>query len=143
MKTNLDFTFKKYQILKISKNLCSKFLIIANSHINKHSDNKKNSIINLLFYKYKTTNKAFTQIVKATVYKNFENIINGPIFFLQKKKNKTMFNKKNLPLLNTLILKLNNKIYSPKKILISTFFTYKENIILFFQLKIVEIKKIY
>jgi len=150
MKVHFDFTFKKYKIIEIYRNLKLKFLIISNTN---NTYNKKNNIIkqlnnkktsrNLIYLKNKVTNKAFTQIIEISRFKNFKTIISGPIFFIKlNNKINYLLNKKNLLLNNVLIFKLNNKIYSSKKILILNFLTYKENIILLFQLNITEIKKI-
>jgi len=146
MKINFNFTFRKYKIIKNYKDLNHKFLIVTGNISNKNQLINKENSFNSFLLQHKVTNKAFIQIIRTSIFKNFKNFINGPILF-NKLKNKKIgskkikfLNKKNLSLFNLLILKLNNKLYSPKKILISNFLNYKANIILLVQVNIIGIK---
>lgn len=136
MKIDNKFTFKNYKNLKTRDNLNNKFLIIANNNTIFKKKFQK-TILN----KQKLTNKPFFLTIQKSLFKKFITFINGSIFiyFFCKKKfisiKKTTLNKKELMRMNILIFKLNNKIYSSKKLNSSNFLTYQENIITLFQLK--------
>jgi hypothetical protein len=142
MKIKNNYTFQSYKISKIYKNLFFKFLVI-NSHLNKINSTK------VFYCQLKITNKTFVQLLCASIFKNFKNVVNGTIFFIKIQKNrffttqKVSVNKKDLIMFeNILLIKFNNKIYFPKKVLKSNFMKYKENLLLLFQLKIIQIKNI-
>jgi len=128
------FNFQNYKLSKLNNFLFLKLLIINNTSL-KIKQPK-------IFSQNKITNIGFTLFLKVSIFKNFKTLIIGNIYFVKYYPND--LNKKQIVdlTLNSLAIKLNNKIYFPKKILNLNFLTYNENLLLLFQINILQIKRI-
>jgi len=145
----MEFTAKSYKILKIKKYLKKKNLFFFFNGVNQNSEDwiiteQGLQIINFSYYK--VFNKTANKILKNSIYDNFQPTINGTTFFIQPKSDSKPLSRLILTsnfdklLFVILAIKLNNKIYGETQIKNSNSLEYNENILLFYQFGVTQLK---
>lgn len=146
----MNTKFKNYQISKISKYVANENIFLISQSVNKNSNDKTKadqSMNKIKFQYFKIANKIACLALNQSIFKNTSMVYKSSVVFLNPKIKK-MQNKKNLIkvfdkiMINLLLVKLNNKIYSIKNFKISTTLSYKESIITYFINKLRINKKI-
>ena len=145
----MKFTTKNYKILKTKKYLKKKNLFFFFNGVNRNSNDwilTKQGLKVINFNYYKVFNKTTNQILKSSIYDNFQSIIYGTTFFIQSISNSKplsiniLTNNFEQLLFIMLAIKLNNKIYGTTQIKNSSSLEYNENMLLFYQFELTHVK---
>jgi hypothetical protein len=147
----MHFEFRDYQFSKIKQYLKNEFLLFSNG-ANQNSRNwlaVEQGLHRFELKYYKVYNKIALKVLKNSIYKNIHQIIRGTFFFLKLNNSSISISKnilfKNLePIFFTLLsIKLNNKIYSIAQIKNIKSLKYKNNIKIFYQFLLTDLKSVY
>jgi len=129
----MDFNLKIYKQLKIKHyfKTINFFFFFHDAALNNESWIKIEQIFsNYKLQYFRVFNTLIKNTLKASIFKNLNILIHGPIILLNTRINKLTLKKieKNIPLISLLCLKLNNKLYSNKQIEKMTNFSYIKNV---------------
>jgi len=131
----MDFSFKKYQILKLQKYFKNKGLFFF-VHCNKLNLSQwthiEQNLTKLELNYYKPLNKVLNKILKNSIYKNFSFIVNGFVLFVNSSNDNKELNLQQIQkslAANFLLtgVKLNNKVYSTTQVKQMKTLSYKQN----------------
>jgi len=148
----VEFTSKKYKIIKTKNYIKLNSLFIFFNGINQNSNDWiliEQNLKKINFNYYKIFNKTSKKALTNSVFVNMNALINSITFLLKPISIKNEITKQTLlnsfePLLFTLLsIKLNNKIYSKAQLKNLFSFNYTDNKLLFFQFKITNTKIIF
>ena len=135
----MKFNFKNYQESKTKIYLKKSNFLMLTTGANKNSLNWRvfeQHLKKLKLKYYKTYNKIIKKALSNSIYKNFKNSVSSTFFLLHLKKLKSTASFKSSILntltygllLNVLLIKLNEKIYTVKQIKQMSSFCYEKNI---------------
>jgi hypothetical protein len=148
----MKLTIKDYKTLKIKEHLKKEDLLLFYNGVNKNSFDlllTKQKLRTICLNYHKIFNQTTIEVLENSVYKNIKPTIEGATFLVKPATNCMLLTKSILlnsfesSLFNMLTIKLNNKIYSLKQLKGSNSLNYTENMLLIFQFRVSNLKKIF
>ena len=149
----MQFNFKTHQVSKIEKYLKNNIVLFSNG-TNQNSSNwvlTEQALYKLNLSYHKIYNNIAIKIIKNSIFKNYQQIINSTFFFLTLKQNNTNSNNnknlilKNLERINFSLyfIKLNDKIYSITQLKSLSSFKYNITVKILYQFLYTNLKLSY
>jgi hypothetical protein len=145
----MEFSSKDYKTSKTKQYIKTTKLFFFFTGIDRNSNDwilTEQNLNNLKFNYYKVFNKTASQTLQNSIYNNVKPVINGITFLIKPASSSGVVSKQMLvnnfePLLFIMLaIKLNNKIYSTKRLKNVSSLEYSENKLLLYQFGLTNLK---